>query len=201
MSSPVVAMTFIATVLAFEITVLSTRGIVFGLPLPRNLDPKTSVSEAMHLATDCFRDFLLLVERKSDSNSATGAVSKFVFYGLPYSPFGLGDKRLCPPWDNNGGMCLPQDQVFADLRQIGKLTKRIKLYSSTCVDGTKTIMDYAVQNRLEITLGVWISGKSSEDELEFAHLQELMSQSANAGVVKSIVVGNEAVFRIGMGIE
>jgi glucan 1,3-beta-glucosidase len=190
-----------AAVFAVVITVTSLSSTVFGLPFLGSLNAGTSVSAASQNSIDSVKHVLPSVERTSDSNSATGAVSKFVFYGLNYSPFGLGDKRLCPPWDNNRGMCLPQDQVLADLCQIGKLTKRIKLYSSTCVDGTKTIMAYAVQNRLEITLGVWISGKSSEDELEFAHLQELMSLYANAGVVKSIVVGNEAVFIQGMSVE
>jgi exo-beta-1,3-glucanase (GH17 family) len=62
-------------------------------------------------------------------------------------------------------------------------------------------MDYAIQNRVETSLGVWISGKSSEDESELSHLQGLTSQYGNAGVVQSIVVGKEAIFRIGKGIE
>jgi glucan 1,3-beta-glucosidase len=192
-------MTFLSACLVVAITVLSTRSMVVGLPLLCDPNHSTTVSEAPYYSNDCVKHVLQLTARTLENSSAIGA--EYIFYGLTYSPFGLGDERLCPPWNNKGGKCLPQDQLLADLRQIGMLTKRIKLYSCTCLDGTKIIMDYAIQNRLEITLGVWISGKSSEDESEFEHLQELMSQYANVGVVKSIVVGNEAVFRIGMGIE
>jgi exo-beta-1,3-glucanase (GH17 family) len=126
---------------------------------------------------------------------------KNIFYGLNYSPFGLGDNRVCPPWDSNGGQCLLEDQVLADMRQLAGLTKRIKIYSSSCLNATKTILNYASKYQLEVALGVWISRNSRENELEYARFQQVMSQYAHAGVIKSIVVGNEPVFVLGMSVQ
>jgi exo-beta-1,3-glucanase (GH17 family) len=124
-----------------------------------------------------------------------------VFYGLNYSPFGLGDNRVCPPWDSNGGQCLLEDQVQADMRQLAGLTNRIKIYSSSCLNATKTILNCASKYQLEVALGVWISRSSRENELEYARFQQVMSQYAHAGVIKSIVVGNEPVFVLGMSVQ
>jgi glucan 1,3-beta-glucosidase len=126
---------------------------------------------------------------------------KNIFYGLNYSPFGLGDNRVCPPWDSNGGQCLLQDQVQADMRQLAGLTKRIKIYSSTCLNASKTILNYAVKYQLEVALGVWISKNSGENEREYARFQEVLAQYAHTGVIKSIVVGNEPIFVLGMSVQ
>jgi glucan 1,3-beta-glucosidase len=141
------------------------------------------------------------VNSSNTANMGSPPDPKNIFYGLSYSPYGLGDNRVCPPWDNEGGQCLLQDQVLADMRQIAGLTKRVKIYSSSCLNATKTIMNYAVKYDLEVVLGVWISKSATENELEYDRFQQVVSQFASSGVIKSIVVGNEPIFVLGMSVQ
>lgn len=116
-------------------------------------------------------------------------------FGMSYSPFGLGDNQLCPPYDAVGGLCILPDQVKADMRQIAQLSKRVKTYSLNCLTQTKLIVDFAMENGMTIALGVWVEKKKSTNDVEIQRLVELLSEYGNAGgVITEIVVGNEALF-------
>jgi hypothetical protein len=64
-----------------------------------------------------------------------------IFYGINYSPFGLGDSRMCPPWNNSGGMCLPEGQVKRDMRLLSGITRRVKVRE----------LDFLLRTRLPLT--------------------------------------------------
>jgi exo-beta-1,3-glucanase (GH17 family) len=117
------------------------------------------------------------------------------FYGMSYSPFGIGDNQLCPPWDEVGGLCILSDQVKADMRQIAQLSLRVKTYSLNCLPQTKTIVEYAQANKMTIMLGVWVDKKSSSNDAEIERLVEFLSELGNAGgTITDVIVGNEAIF-------
>lgn len=123
------------------------------------------------------------------------------FYALSYSPFGLGDNLLCPPWKDVGGLCLISDQVTADMRQISSMTSRLKTYSLNCEKGTRTILDYAKANGMEVMLGVWVSDNDGDNKAELGRLDKLMASYARSGVIKDILVGNEAIFIQGASVS
>lgn len=117
------------------------------------------------------------------------------FYGMSYSPFGLGDNQLCPPYDEVGGLCILPDQVKADMRQIAELSKRVKTYSLNCLTQTKQIVDFARDNGMTIMLGVWVEKKKETNDVEIQRLVELLAEYGDAdGVITDLVVGNEALF-------
>lgn len=120
--------------------------------------------------------------------------TKARFYGLGYSPFGLGDNRLCRPYDKIGGMCILADQVKADMRQIGTMTKRVKLYSLNCFEQTLSILDFAKKNSMTIMLGVWVDSDAKKNDKEIKRLELVLEDYAGSGVITEIIVGNEAVF-------
>jgi hypothetical protein len=114
-------------------------------------------------------------------------------YGLSYSPFGLGDNRVCPPFDDIGQICLLEDQVKADMRTISSVTNRIKLYSILCYSGTVAILDYAMTHNMTVNLGVWVQSDDAANTLELTRFEQLYKNFARSGVITDITVGNEAV--------
>jgi exo-beta-1,3-glucanase (GH17 family) len=116
------------------------------------------------------------------------------FYGLSYSPFGLGDNCLCPPWQHVGSMCLLADQVKKDMRQLSSITRRVKLYSMYCMDTIPTILNYALANNMTVVLGVWVSKYEASNAEEVIRLQTILAKYASAGVISDVMIGNEAIF-------
>lgn len=117
-----------------------------------------------------------------------------LFYGMSYSPFGLGDNQLCPPYKKKGGLCILADQVQADMRQIAAMTKRIKTYSLNCLVQTKAIVKFARDNGMQVMLGVWVDKDEELNDKELLRLREMMSEYSDPNVITHIIVGNEAVF-------
>jgi hypothetical protein len=119
------------------------------------------------------------------------------FYGLGYSPFGLGGKdggRVCPPFDDVGGKCLSADQVRADMRLIANMTRRVKTYSLECVDDTAEVLRFAGKNKMEVMLGVWVEKSGEKNDMEVERLVSLLEKFGKGGAVTQVLVGNEAVF-------
>lgn len=152
-----------------------------------NLDETTnSVAESKASATSDATNF-------GDRNKAV--TTKTRFYGLNYSPFGLGDNRLCSNKKKEGGLCLLADQVKADMRQIASMTKRIKTYSLNCLPQTKLIVEYARDQGMTVMLGVWVDKDPKLNDIEIIRLVELLSELKDAGgAITDLCVGNEAVF-------
>lgn len=122
-----------------------------------------------------------------------------LFYGMNYSPFGMGDNRLCKTAKKGGtklgGLCLLADQVQADMRQIAGLTARIKTYSLNCLPQTKSIVKYAEKHGMKVVLGVWVDKDPALNKIEIKRLVELLGELGNAGgAITDLCVGNEALF-------
>lgn len=118
------------------------------------------------------------------------------FYGLTFSPFGLGDNRVCPPFDDTGGFCLLSDRVAQDLAIIRSMTKRIRSYSvRACYNSTIQMLQFARDNGMKVMLGVWIMNDPTADSLEIASLPQIVANYDSA--ISEIVVGNEAIFTEG----
>jgi exo-beta-1,3-glucanase (GH17 family) len=117
-----------------------------------------------------------------------------IFYGLSYTPYGLGDNRVCPPFNARGGLCLLPDQVLADVRTMSGITRRIKTYSLVCLTATQVILDYAIAHKMTVMLGVFVTQQQSRNDLEVANFRTIASKYAQAGVISDIMVGNEPIF-------
>lgn len=115
------------------------------------------------------------------------------FYGLSYSQFGLGDNRLCPPYNGDGYQCLLRDQVEADIRLISTMTNRIRTYSLVCEASIDKMLEYCDEHDIEVMLGVWVSN-STVNALELKRLEAVLEKFGKKEFISSIVVGNEAVF-------
>jgi hypothetical protein len=117
------------------------------------------------------------------------------FYGLTYSPFGLGGAtQTCPPYSNEGGsFCLGAAQIARDLAFIGSVTRRIRTYAITpCEAAVRQILAYASANGMKVQLGVWLGNVESEDDAEFATLPGLLKDYAD--VVSELLISNEFLF-------
>lgn len=120
-------------------------------------------------------------------------------YGASYSPFGLGDNRLCPPFDDLGGMCLLPSQVRLDMSALSKVTKRVKTYSSVCTSATREILESARRLGMTVMYGVWIENDVQKNIDEFKRAVYFIGEFED--VVTHVMVGNEPVFIIGMAAE
>lgn len=118
------------------------------------------------------------------------------FYGLTYSPFGLGDGKTCPPWDDTGGFCLSADRVATDLAIIASMTRRIRTYSiDPCYEVVRQICGFARKEGIKIQLGVWVENDVEKDDEEMVKLGRIIEEFGD--VVGQILVGNEVVSVIG----
>jgi exo-beta-1,3-glucanase (GH17 family) len=123
-----------------------------------------------------------------------------IFYGLSYSPYGLGDNRVCPPFDDVGGVCLLPGQVLADIRTISSLTKRVKLYSLDCYLANRVVLEYAKANGMSVMLGLFITKDQKKNDKEISRFQDIANTYGNSSAISEIVVGNEAIFVEGASV-
>jgi exo-beta-1,3-glucanase (GH17 family) len=124
-----------------------------------------------------------------------------IFYGLSYSAYGLGDNRVCPPYDDVGGICLLPGQVLADMRTISSLTNRVKLYSLDCYTATQVVLEYAKANGMSVMLGIFISKDKKSNEKEISYFQSIAKTYGSASAITEIMVGNEAIFVEGASVS
>jgi exo-beta-1,3-glucanase (GH17 family) len=118
------------------------------------------------------------------------------FYGLAYSPHGLGDNKVCPPFSRTtaGGMCLLPNQATADVRQISRYTNRIKLYSVGCVNATRAVLEYAEKHNMSVMVGLSFTSSASSNDKEFTRFGLLLETHAKSRAMTHVILGNEAVF-------
>lgn len=81
-------------------------------------------------------------------------------------------------------------QIRADLKLLAPLTRSIRLYSST--GGVELVPPIASEFGLHVTVGAWIDKHTDRNEREITSAIELAKRNSN---VKSIIVGNETIFR------
>jgi exo-beta-1,3-glucanase (GH17 family)/cellulose synthase/poly-beta-1,6-N-acetylglucosamine synthase-like glycosyltransferase len=102
---------------------------------------------------------------------------------VSYAPFDAGARP-------DKGDAARVEQIRSDLARIAPLTQSIRLYSST--GGVEMVPDIAAEERLRVTVGAWIDGDEARNEREISAAIDLARRHHN---VKSIIVGNETVFR------
>ncbi|MBY0382369.1 MAG: glycosyltransferase [Xanthobacteraceae bacterium] len=109
------------------------------------------------------------------------------FHGIlpsvSYAPFeGTGH----PDVDN-----IPSsEKIREDLRKLSKITKAIRLYSST--GGVEMVPPIANEFGLKVTVGAWIDKNPERNEREIAAAVDLAKHNSN---VIGVVVGNETIYR------
>ena len=99
-----------------------------------------------------------------------------------------------PPFDDStqpdkGGVARA-GQIRSDLNLLAPLTRNIRLYSST--GGVELVPPIAAEQGLRVTVGAWIDKFTDRNEREITAAIELARRNSN---VKSIIVGNETIFR------
>ena len=102
---------------------------------------------------------------------------------ISYAPFD-GDTH-----PDKGGLA-QTEQIRADLKLLAPMTRQIRLYSST--GGVEMVPALAAEQGLRVTVGAWIDKFSDRNEREIVSAIELAKRNSN---VKSIIVGNETIFR------
>ena len=102
---------------------------------------------------------------------------------VSYAPF---DGSTDP---NDGGKARAE-QIRKDMKLLAPLTRSIRLYSST--GGVELVPGIAAEYGLRVTVGAWIDKHQDRNEREIASAIDLAKKHSN---VKSIIVGNETVFR------
>jgi len=102
---------------------------------------------------------------------------------VSYAPFDAGARP-------DKGEAAQAEQIRSDLARIAPLTQSIRLYSST--GGVEMVPGLAAEQRLHVTVGAWIDADEARNEREISAATDLARRHDN---VKSIIVGNETVFR------
>jgi len=102
---------------------------------------------------------------------------------VSYAPF---DAAARP----DAGDAAQEAQIRADLARLAPLTRSIRLYSST--GGVELVPDLAAEEGLRVTVGAWVDKDDARNEREISAAIDLARRHDN---VKSIIVGNETVFR------
>lgn len=102
---------------------------------------------------------------------------------VSYAPFGGGAHP-------DQGDVAQAAQIRSDLARLAPLTRSVRLYSST--GGVEMVPGIAAGNGLRVTVGAWIDKDQARNEREINAAIDLARRHKN---VKSIIVGNETVFR------
>jgi exo-beta-1,3-glucanase (GH17 family)/cellulose synthase/poly-beta-1,6-N-acetylglucosamine synthase-like glycosyltransferase len=102
---------------------------------------------------------------------------------LSYAPFASSTNA------DNGGQATAE-QIRADLALLAPLTRSIRLYSST--GGVELVPGIAQEFDLRVTVGAWIDKHAERNEREISAAIALAKRHGN---VKSIIVGNETIYR------
>jgi exo-beta-1,3-glucanase (GH17 family) len=87
------------------------------------------------------------------------------------------------------------------MRTISSMTNRVKLYSLVCYAATVEILDYAVKNKMEIMLGVWVNADDKSNAAEIKVLERILSKYGDKGVITDIMIGNEPILVAGASLS
>jgi exo-beta-1,3-glucanase (GH17 family)/cellulose synthase/poly-beta-1,6-N-acetylglucosamine synthase-like glycosyltransferase len=102
---------------------------------------------------------------------------------VSYAPFA---KSINP---DEGGKAT-EEQIRSDLAVLARLTRSIRLYSST--GGVELVPGIAQEFGLRVTAGAWIDKNTERNEREIRSAIALAKHYRN---VKSVIVGNETIYR------
>ena len=108
---------------------------------------------------------------------------------VSYAPFeGTGH----PDVDNIPSV----EKIRDDLRKLSKITKAIRLYSST--GGVELVPPIANEFGLKVTVGAWLDKNVDRNEREIAAAVDLAKHNPN---VIGVVVGNETLYRADLKVD
>jgi len=88
------------------------------------------------------------------------------------------------------------DKIRDDLRKLSKITKAIRLYSST--GGVELVPPIAAEFGLKVTVGAWLDKHLDRNEREIAAAIDLAKHNSN---VVAVVVGNETLYRADLKVD
>ncbi|CAM5386147.1 Poly-beta-1,6-N-acetyl-D-glucosamine synthase OS=Afipia felis OX=1035 GN=pgaC_1 PE=4 SV=1 [Afipia felis] len=108
---------------------------------------------------------------------------------LSYAPF---EGTAHPDVDNIPSI----ERIRDDLRKLSKITKAIRLYSST--GGVELVPPIANEFGLKVTVGAWLDKNLDRNEREIAAAVDLAKHNSN---VVGIFVGNETLYRDDLKID
>ncbi len=105
-----------------------------------------------------------------------------------YSPYRQGASPMAnePP---------RPEVISADMAQLVGVANEVRTY--TCIDGHEKVVDAAAAAGLTVTAGAWIGPESERNERELAGAIDV----ADAGNVRRLIVGNEALLRRDVTVE
>jgi exo-beta-1,3-glucanase (GH17 family)/cellulose synthase/poly-beta-1,6-N-acetylglucosamine synthase-like glycosyltransferase len=104
--------------------------------------------------------------------------------GISYSPSGLYHEAALTQH-------VPEAVIRGDLRQLAKVTPRIRTY--TVDRGLDRVPYIAKEVGLKVTLGIWLSGDRALNEAELARGIDAIKD--NPDTVDRVIVGNETLLR------
>jgi len=105
---------------------------------------------------------------------------------LSYAPFGKNES----PMDFDKGLKLSSERIDKDLELLSQYTQCIRTYSTL---GLEMVPELARKHGLRMWLGAWVSSDVLLTQKEIAAMVALAK--ANADIVETVVVGNEALLR------
>jgi glucan 1,3-beta-glucosidase len=118
---------------------------------------------------------------------------------MPPSPLDPGEKLYCVSYAPFRGQQSPLDlstriepwQIEEDLARLARLTECIRIYS---VDfGLDRVPEIAERHGLKVLLGLWVSGHADRTKVQINTGIALAKRFP--GVVRGVIVGNEALLR------
>ncbi|GAA3856066.1 glycosyltransferase [[Pseudomonas] carboxydohydrogena] len=125
-----------------------------------------------------------LLEKKETAPDFRGLLPS-----VSYAPFeGSGH----PDVDNIPSV----EKIRDDLRKLSKITKAIRLYSST--GGVELVPPIANEFGLKVTVGAWLDKNLDRNEREIAAAIDLAKHNSN---VVAVVVGNETLYRADLKVD
>jgi exo-beta-1,3-glucanase (GH17 family)/cellulose synthase/poly-beta-1,6-N-acetylglucosamine synthase-like glycosyltransferase len=125
-----------------------------------------------------------LLEKKETAPDFRGLLPS-----VSYAPF---EGSAHPDVDN-----IPSaEKIRNDLRKLSKITKAIRLYSST--GGVELVPPIAAEFGLKVTVGAWLDKHLDRNEREIAAAIDLAKHNSN---VVAVVVGNETLYRADLKVD
>jgi len=125
-----------------------------------------------------------LLERKETAPDFRGLLPS-----VSYAPF---EGSAHPDVDNIPNV----EKIRDDLRKLSKITKAIRLYSST--GGVELVPPIAAEFGLKVTVGAWLDKHLERNEREIAAAIDLAKHNSN---VVAVVVGNETLYRADLKVD
>ncbi|EFI51980.1 glycosyltransferase [Afipia sp. 1NLS2] len=125
-----------------------------------------------------------LLEKKETAPDFRGMLPS-----VSYAPF---EGSAHPDVDNIPSV----EKIRDDLRKLSKITKAIRLYSST--GGVELVPPIAAEFGLKVTVGAWLDKHLDRNEREIAAAIDLAKHNSN---VIAVVVGNETLYRADLKVD